>query len=106
MKKYRLCSYRMQNDKILKCLNYYDYDFNLLNREYELLNYITLEIRGSNYNSKQDFLRNLAIDIQDFYSNECDVDLSILEMSEVSQWLEIAADRFGLLKEFRENWIC
>lgn len=105
MKKYRIAKIELNNGKIDKMLIYNDYEFNLIKEAYKLIEFITLEIKGKTYSEKSSYLRDLAIDFTLFNSSDCDIDLSMDEISNICAWFKEKARLYGLTNEFRENAI-
>lgn len=105
MKKYRIAKVQLNNGKIDKMLLYNDYEYKCICKAYKLIELLTLEIKGGNYSEKSNCLRELAIDFQDFNSSDCDIDLSMQEISNIMEWFENKAKIYGLINEFRENAI-
>lgn len=105
MKKYRIAKVQLNNGKIDKMLLYNDYDYKCIIKAYKLLDLITLEIKGKNYSEKSSYLRDLAIDFTLFNSSDCDIDLSMQEISNICDWFTEKAKKYGLTNEFRENAI-
>ena len=64
------------------------------------------EINGRNYKERKNSLRDLAIDFQIANDGDTDVQLSMGEIGAASAFFERMGKRYGLLREFRENWIC
>lgn len=98
-----------KTEKRLFC-NTYDFNdffnpFKVLKNEIELENILVLEVKGKTYTEKMESLRQLAIDFQDFNSWVCDVDFSWSEISNICEWFEKKAKRFGLTKEFKNEGI-
>lgn len=105
MKKYRIAKVQLNNGKVDKMLLYNDYDYKCIIKAYKLLELITLEVKGKTYNEKSNFLRDLAIDYSLFNSSDCDIDLSMDEISNICAWFTEKAKMYGLTNEFRENAI-
>ena len=86
-------------------LLYNDYDYKCIIKAYKLLELITLEVKGKTYTEKSNCLRDLAIDFSLFNTSDCDIDLSIQEISNICAWFKEKARMYGLTNEFRENAI-
>lgn len=106
MNKLRLLKCELNNNKIDKMIVFNDYEYRCIKEAYKILDTITLEIAGNNYNEKQENARQLAIDYELFLSEDADIDLSILEYSAIADYFEKIGKRYGLINEFRENAIC
>jgi len=105
MKKYRIAKVQLNNGKIDKMLLYNDYDYKCIIKAYKLLELITLEVKGKTYTEKSNFLRDLAIDFSLFNTSDCDIDLSMEEITNICAWFTEKARMYGLTNEFRENAI-
>lgn len=62
---------------------------------------IPLQLHGSTYAARQESLRTIAQDIQSADNGG----MSYSEAATLADWLSTNARRFGLVTEFRENWI-
>lgn len=69
----------------------------------ENINVLDLSVKGKDYIEKQENLRNLAIDYQ---LNWACLSWSYGELIEIQEFFRRNGERYGLLKEFRENAIC
>ena len=100
-----------ENERTYKELYYNDYEFRCQFNTFKELNYepnykiLALVVKGKNYDEKREFLRSRAIEFQEFLILDCDIDLSMIEIHNCCEWFEKMANRFGLVKEFRENGI-
>ena len=111
MKRLILTSYRdRRNNKRYKELFLNDYQFNKTfdtfnNLSFEDIEILNFSVKGKTYSEKQNCLRNLALSFQEMLFESCDIDLSINEISIISDWLEAKAQLYGLTNEFRDNAI-
>lgn len=64
---------------------------------------LDFKISGKDYREKQESLRNLAIDWQLNFSS---LSWSYGELAEIEGYFYENGKRYGLLKEFKENFIC
>lgn len=68
----------------------------------EVLDFIPFTISGKTYKERKESARNLAIDFQ----LACDTCLYQSEWGVICNFFEKIGKRYGLLDEFKENWIC
>lgn len=85
--------------------NQADYAWNFLHGAKPLF-YLPFQIDGKTYQERQESLRELAIDFQYNNDGDTDIQLSIGELADACDFFERNGKRYGLLREFRENWIC
>ena len=65
---------------------------------------IEFVVHGKTYKEKKDCVQDIAIQ----YSNSdlgADIGLSYLELNYIQSWFSVNAYRYGLVNEFKENWI-
>lgn len=67
---------------------------------------LPFRIVGKTYQERKESLRNLAIDFQYNNNGDTDYQLSYSEIGDVGAFFERMGRKYGLLREFRENWIC
>ena len=60
-------------------------------------------VKGKTYAEKKEFVRELAVKWSYMRGN---VTMSWYDCAEIGNWFEKYGRRYGLLEEFRENWIC
>ena len=68
--------------------------------------YLPFQIDGKTYQERKESLRNLAIEYQYNNDGDTDIQLSMGELADASDFFEINGKKYGLLREFRENAIC
>lgn len=109
MNKLIIIKYNSNNGNVVKeCVNntYRFFEaYNAYGYKKQGFEHLELEVKGKSYKEKQNNLRELAIDFQNFNSLSCDVDLSQGETATICNWFESKAKLFGLTKEFKENAI-
>lgn len=87
--------------------DYEDLHSVLFNPSREQLCIIDLDrIHGTTYNDKKSFVRDKALDFQSVDSEISGGGLSMGEYICIQGFFEKYGKRFGLLREFRENYIC
>ena len=64
---------------------------------------LDLKVKGNTYAERKDYLESLAIDYQTRFSSLC---WSYGELMEIYNFFATNGQRYGLLKEFKENAIC
>ena len=85
--------------------DFQDYVNDTFSPDVETLDIIPLTVHGKNYRERRADLEDKAIDFQNDYFDP-DVEIPVLDSSEIMHWFEKMGKRYGLLKEFRENAIC
>lgn len=67
---------------------------------------LPFEIHGKTYQERKKSLRDLAVDFQYNNDGETDTQLSMGEIGAVYDFFDRMGRKYGLLSEFRENYIC
>lgn len=85
--------------------DFQDYVNDTFSPEVETLEIVSFTVHGKNYRERRADVEDKAIICQNDYFDP-DVEIDMLDWTDISSWFEKMGERYGLLKEFRENCVC